>query len=236
MTSARTQVAEVWRGYWDAHSSDIGAAPPSWLANALIEAVEPHQGQRILEAGSGTGGLSAALAQHGASVHALDIVEACVRKRGAGACGVVGDLFRLPYRDDVFDCVFNSGVMEHFEPHDLGLGLREMVRVLKAGGKLVVLVPSERGRFYVAGKRRQEAAGTWEYGAEYPQGSLEPYLGPWNLTCQEERLIGVRWQTRFLDGWRRRAARLMTAPFSENSRLGAALFGGYLLLSVWRKP
>ncbi len=236
MNSAPAQVAEVWREYWRAHSHEIGGKPPLWLAQALLDAVQPFAGQRVLEAGSGTGGLSAALAQRGALVTLLDIVPACVKVRAPGTHGVVGDLFRLPHRDASFDCVFNSGVMEHFEPDAFARGMAEMSRVLKPGGRLLVLVPSERGRFYVAGKRRMEAAGRWEYGKEYPQGSLARYAQPLGLKPVEERVIGVRWQARFLHGWRRRAASLLLAPFSEQSRLGASLFGGYLLLSSWIKP
>ena len=80
---------------------------------------------KILEAGSGTGGLSQQLAKAGADVFVLDIVPACLqaaRRKGAAPGtlqGVVGDLFHCPFPDGAFDVVFNSGVMEHFEPDDL---------------------------------------------------------------------------------------------------------------------
>jgi SAM-dependent methyltransferase len=234
--STATEVAGVWRAYWRAHAAEIGGEPPRYLAQALVRALAPAPGQLILEAGSGTGGLSRVLAAQGAQVHLLDIIADCVRRgRGERTCGVVGDLFHLPFADARFDAVFNSGVMEHFLPPDFARGIAEMARVLKPGGRLCVIVPSARGRFYLAGKRRLEAEGQWEYGNEYPQGSLAEYARAGGLTRQEERLIGVRWQARFLQGWRRRAASLLLAPFGEQSRLGASLFGGYLLISTWRK-
>jgi SAM-dependent methyltransferase len=133
--------------------------------------------------------------------------------------------------------VFNSGVMEHFEPDDLRRGLIEMARVLKPGGKLICLVPSARGWFYTQGKRRLEQLGQWQFGVEYPQRSLRGYLAGSGLKCLREYQIGARHQIWFVRGRRRRLAKLLMLPFrSERNRIATALFGGYLLTSVWRKP
>lgn len=230
-------VTETWRAYWDAHGGEIGAEPPAYLRDVLLAEVRPRAGLRVLEAGCGTGGLARALEDAGAAMTLLDIVPAAVSRSvaaGRKAYGVNADLFHLPFADASFDAVFNSGVMEHFEPEPMRQGLAEMARVLRPGGRLVVIVPSKRGRYYVAGKRRLERDGKWEYGVEYPQGSLAPRVPP-GLDPVHEYEVGVRWQTRFLEGWRRKLAAALTRPFSETSRLGAALFGGYLLVSSWVK-
>ncbi|MCC6572367.1 MAG: methyltransferase domain-containing protein [Planctomycetes bacterium] len=237
-TQPPAHVTQAWRAYWDAHGGELGAEPPAYLRDVLLHELSPAPGMRILEAGCGTGGLSRALADAGAHVTMIDIVAACVFQGLAGtgprAAGVNADLFRMPFADGSFDVVWNSGVMEHFEPDQLARGLAEMARVLRPGGRLVVIVPSKRGRYYVRGKRRMERAGKWEYGVEHPQGSLAPLIGD-GLALAREYEVGVRWQTRFLDGWRRTLAAALTRPFSETSRVGAALFGGYLLVSSWTK-
>ena len=238
----RSQVTEVWQEYWRSHSESLDEPSPQFIADALIRETDPAPGRRILEAGSGTGGLAQQLAQRGAAVTVLDIVPACIRAirqrdPGLGSLhGAVGDLFHCPFPEGAFDVVFNSGVMEHFEKEEIRRGLLEMARVLRPGGTLVCLVPSSRGRFYVRGKRMQEKAGTWEFGAEYPQRSLRPYLADSGLTLLREYQTGVSYQRGFLRGWRWRVAKLLLSPFNEDSRLGAALFGGYLLVSCWRKP
>jgi SAM-dependent methyltransferase len=230
-------VANVWRSYWQAHATALGASAPDYLVEAVASEIGDAQGLRILEAGSGTGGLSQALAAHGAHVHLLDIIPDCVKRGRVGkiTSGVVADLFHMPFPDRSFDCVFNSGVMEHFSPEDISRGFAELARVTKPGGRLIVIVPSSQGRFYVSGKAHLEATGRWEYGDEYPQDSLMKFGAACSLQPLRERLIGVRWQIRFLDGWRRRLASLLVAPFSENSRIGAQIFGGYLLVSSWIK-
>ncbi len=230
-------VARTWRAYWDAHGAELGAMPPQYLRDVVLAEIAPRPGTTVLEAGCGTGGLARALEKAGAAMTLVDIVPAAVARSVAAsktARGVNADLFRLPFADESFDVVFNSGVMEHFEPGQLASGLKEMARVVRRGGRMVVVVPSKRGRYYVAGKRRLERAGKWEYGVEYPQGSLAPLM-PDGMRLTREYEVGVRWQTRFLLGWRRVLARALTRPFSETSRIGAAIFGGYLLVSSWDK-
>jgi len=232
-------VTQTWKAYWEAHSEELLGESPAYLAQSVVRELQPAKGMRIVEAGGGTGGLSRELARRGAKVTLLDIVPACVQsavtRSDTPLRGIVGDLFRMPFPDATFDAVFNSGVMEHFEPRDLSDGLAEMTRVLKPGGRLLCIVPSAKGRFYVPGKRALERQGKWEYGTEYPQTSLAELVPRGELIAVHERLIGVRWQTRFLRGWRARLARLLTSPFGESSPLGSVLFGGYLLVSSWRK-
>jgi SAM-dependent methyltransferase len=241
MHESRTSVTNAWRAYWQAHGEEIGGEAPEYLAQTVLAELRPAPGMRIVEAGSGTGGLSRRLAAEGAEVVLLDIIPSCIHSmwathRGSSKLwGVVGDLFRLPLPDASCDAVFNSGVMEHFEEAEIRRGLTEMARVLKPGGTLLCIVPSARGRFYVRGKRRLELQGRWEYGTEHPQLSLARMAADAELELEREYLVGVRWQARFLDGWRGQLARAVTAPFGEHSRIGSALFGGYLLVSSWRK-
>ena len=54
---------------------------------------------------------------------------------------VVGDMRGLPFRDECFDSVIASHVLEHVPIWDTELSLREMHRVLKPSGTLQVQVP-----------------------------------------------------------------------------------------------
>lgn len=50
---------------------------------------------------------------------------------------------KLPFADDQFDFVTNIGSLEHFE--NMSSGVREMVRVMKPGGKACLMVPNTFG-------------------------------------------------------------------------------------------
>ena len=49
------------------------------------------------------------------------------------------DVTKLPFDDESFDCVICSEVLEHIPEHDAAL--KELVRVLKSNGTMVVSVP-----------------------------------------------------------------------------------------------
>ena len=100
-------------------------------------------GRRILDAGCGSGPLSAALRDRGAVVSGFDVsarmVELARRRLGDGADLRVADLGGpLPYSDDTFDDVVASLVLHYLE--DWAPALAEVRRVLKPGGRLIASV------------------------------------------------------------------------------------------------
>lgn len=112
--------------------------------------------RRMLEAGCGTGRLCCLLAEEfeEAIVVGIDISKESIRI-ASRLKGLVcssdnlifgrGDLFSLPFADSCFDITFGEGVIEHFGALP-GRGykdaVKEMVRVTKPGGKVVVAVPN----------------------------------------------------------------------------------------------
>lgn len=112
-------------------------------------------GQEILDIACGTGDFSIAIARAmapGSRITGLDLSEgmlavmraklAAAGLEGRVAC-VQGDSESLPYADATFDCVTIAFGIRNFEHRETAL--REILRVLKPGGKLVILelsVPS----------------------------------------------------------------------------------------------
>ncbi|HEX9108168.1 MAG TPA: class I SAM-dependent methyltransferase [Longimicrobiales bacterium] len=109
----------------------------------------------VLDVGCGGGqtiATLAALAAHG-KVHGLDysdqsVATASALNAGRIAAGQVeirpGTVSALPYPDDTFDLV--TAVETHYYWPDLPRDVREVRRVLKPGGQLLVVAETYRGR------------------------------------------------------------------------------------------
>ncbi len=64
---------------------------------------------------------------------------------------LVCDARHLPFRDESFDIVFSCSTLDHFIGEEgLCAGFREAVRVLREGGRLVLLLDNPRSLFYPA--------------------------------------------------------------------------------------
>ena len=117
-----------------------------WKAFA-IEIARPRAGERILDVAAGSGDLARALARRvgpSGQVWLTDVNRRMLERgrdrlidAGVPAPAVQCDAERLPFAPGVFDCVtvaFGLRNMTHKEA-----ALAEMARVLKPGGRLVVL-------------------------------------------------------------------------------------------------
>lgn len=105
-------------------------------------------GKRVLEIGSGAGGHSALFAKHGAKMTSVDITWKRALATGAkfrlmgkmadGCHALQADGESLPFEDDFFDIVYANGVLHH--ANDARRALDEVFRVLKPGGKAVIML------------------------------------------------------------------------------------------------
>jgi len=110
---------------------------------AMLDLAGDVNGRRILDAGCGSGPLSAALGAKGAIVTGLDaspaMVELARRRLGEHADLHVADLSQpLPFADGAFDDVVVSLVLHYLQ--DWTAPLAELRRVLKPGGRLMLSV------------------------------------------------------------------------------------------------
>lgn len=120
-----------------------------WRARAA-ELARVGPGSRVLDVATGTGDLAIELARRvspGGEVLGSDFSEAMLdRARGKAAAAQDGgvrprfewaDAMALPYPDDSFDAATVGFGARNFD--DLARGLAEMVRVVRPGGRVVVL-------------------------------------------------------------------------------------------------
>ncbi len=106
---------------------------------AVLQAVDPQPGERLLDLAAGTGTSTVPFVLTGAKAVACDfsIGMLAVGKRERPRLPfVAGDALRLPFADGVFDVVTISFGLRNLT--DPAAGLREMHRVTKPGGRLVV--------------------------------------------------------------------------------------------------
>jgi SAM-dependent methyltransferase len=97
---------------------------------------------RYLDAGCGTGLNLAHLAERGRAV-GLDLAEEAVRFcRARGVAVVRGNVLQLPFRNESVDGVSSFDVLYHAWVPDDGAAVRELARVLRPGGRLLVRVPA----------------------------------------------------------------------------------------------
>ncbi len=102
-------------------------------------------GLRCLDLGSGSGIFSTKIGRRGGNVTAIDLTEAGValtrkmaRFFGCDVAPVRGDAEHSPFADAVFDYVFSWGVLHH--THDMNTALKEVGRILRPGGRGMMMV------------------------------------------------------------------------------------------------
>jgi len=112
------------------------------LATALL----PRQSiQRLLEVGYGSGVFLPELARHCEELHGIDThasaadVLGKLLPHGVAPSLAQGSAEALPYDDGFFDCIVAVSALE-FVP-DIDSAARELARVLKPSGRLVLVTP-----------------------------------------------------------------------------------------------
>lgn len=123
------------------------------LFGAALDAARVTSGTRLLDAGCGAGLLSLLASLRGAVVTALDAspgLLAIARQRLPNADVREGDLEDLPFADASFDAV--TAVNSLFYAEDMAAAMRELARVVRPGGRIVVTAwgPPERCEFLTA--------------------------------------------------------------------------------------
>ena len=148
MSSARKRHAvQLFSGLPDQYDR-VGAVmsfgqDPRWR-RALVDAIAPAPGMRILDVATGTGMVAFALAARGAEVVGLDQSEAMLGTararldRSPGLADrvsfVLGEAEALPFADGEFDALSFTYLLRYVD--DRAATMRELARVVAPGGRI----------------------------------------------------------------------------------------------------
>ena len=167
-------IASVWNQVAATYAS-IDPEAPDRIAyhNHLLQAIGDPKGLTICEVGCGSGTTSAFFASLGARITLVDLTAGALRfahdhfhRLGLAADYAQMNGLRMGIRDGAFDVTWNGGVIEHFtDEGKIGL-IREMYRVVKPGGLLLIIVPNAHDWPFRLGKWIAERRGKWIFGFE----------------------------------------------------------------------
>ena len=105
---------------------------------------------KVLNVGTGSGVLERLIYENGLSFdwYGIDIAPKSIQILKSNFTKwhfKTGNVKRLPFSKNSFDCVVMSEVLEHIPPKQTFKALSEVHRVLKHSGKLIISVPSNEG-------------------------------------------------------------------------------------------
>jgi malonyl-CoA O-methyltransferase len=138
------ELREEIRRSFDAASADDEHFPATidpriQHVKILLKFFGPLADKRVLDVGCGKGRFARVLKERhpGAEVWGLDISEEMLRFVPAGIHTRAGSMTELPFAASTFDCVYATESLEHAV--EIGRAVAELCRVLKPGGKLVII-------------------------------------------------------------------------------------------------
>ena len=136
------EVAEMFDGVaerYDLTNTVLSIGQDRGWRRATRAALGLRPGERVLDVGAGTGVSTEELGRSGAYAVGADLSIGMLRagRRTRPAVPLVaGDALRLPFPDATFDAVTISFALRNVV--DTGAALRELARVTRPGGRLVV--------------------------------------------------------------------------------------------------
>ncbi len=144
----RNQMAQIANSY-DSYMQRITLGRERILRNETVQLAQIQPGDHVLEVGCGTGTLSLAAAQQAGptgKVYGIDMIPQMIElsrgkaaQAGADITFQLGSIDDIPFPANQFDAVMCSFMIFHMSEGVRQKGIQEIYRVLKPGGRLLVL-------------------------------------------------------------------------------------------------
>jgi ubiquinone/menaquinone biosynthesis C-methylase UbiE len=208
MTTPEEAARRIFGRRADKYTTSAAHTDPQVLAR-VVELSAPEPDWAVLDVGTGTGHTAFALAPHVASVIGIDLTpemlaeaEKLQAQHGlANVYWTITDVHRLPFGDAAFQLIACRRAAHHFS--SIHRSLREMRRVLSAGGRLVIddrSVPeddfvdacmNQLDRYHDESHVRQYRPSEWRQMLEalgFAVEAVEPYIKHRPLTSLTDRV------------------------------------------------
>ena len=117
---------------------------------------------------------------------------------------ILADMFKLPFGNNEFDLVFNSGVIEHFNFLDRVRLLKEYARILNKEGIMIIAFPNHYSPPYRTAyvvKKKLLAGKDWPYPEEYKLYDLKAEIKAAGLKLLERRVVAKAMTFEFVEQW-----------------------------------
>ena len=180
-TQQDSDLKERVRAFWQEHPCGSKFSDAEIGTREFFDRVEAHRyekewhipvaaqfastrGLKVLEIGCGVGTDGLQFARGGATYTGVDLTEAAVglARNNFASAGIAGefrmsDAENLDFADESFDVVYSHGVLHHTP--DIEAAVREIHRVLKPGGRAIVMLYHRGSYNYRIGIRVLRRAG-----------------------------------------------------------------------------
>ncbi len=152
---------KFWKNYLKVYDALNLLIPYQELLNDLIQELDIHKGEKILDAGCGTGNLALKIKEKGAQVFGLDNckeVFEVYRRKDPAAITILADMNnKLPFSENFLDKIVSNNTLYCFTKEKQVKILKEFLRILKPGGKIVFASPKKNWkpmRIYIQGIKK----------------------------------------------------------------------------------
>lgn len=198
-TSTDTQAAQAfWTRYFTVYDTLNQARPYQSMIARQVALLAPAAGDRVLDAGTGSGNLAAALSRPGLELLGIDFCEPAfelARRKAPAARFQFGDLTKpLAFPDGSFDLVACSAVLHVLGADEQRFAIGELARVLKPGGRLVVTAFADGFsalKVYAESLREERRAtsfgATVRFGLRYSWNTARILYYVWRIQRQHRR-------------------------------------------------
>lgn len=135
----------------------INEAYSQWELTTVFNELPDLEGMNVLDIGCGVGRVLIPLLEHGALVSGIDVspemLNICGKKTRQAGYNVLlkqASVDGMPFDDGIFDIVVCVGVFEHLPDNTRYQALREIIRVLKGCGGILILLMNNEHSIYLS--------------------------------------------------------------------------------------